>query len=115
MIEEWRDIEGSNGAYQISSFGQIRNKRGRILTPQLRERKGHKAFKIKLNIGGRKWFFIHRLVAAAFLINDEDKPQVDHINRDSLDNNVVNLRWVTEKENKQNRSNSRNEKSNLNH
>lgn len=105
--EEWRDIEGYEGLYQVSSLGRIRNKHGNILKPQLRERKGHKAFKIKLSMGGSKCFFIHRLVAAAFLNNDGNKPQIDHINRDSLDNRACNLRWATDKENKQNKSNSK--------
>lgn len=101
--EEWRDIEGYIGLYQVSSLGRIRNKHKRILKPQLRERKGHKAFKIQLNSGRPNSYFVHRLVAGAFLCNEQDKPQVDHIDRNSLNNRADNLRWVTDKENKQNR------------
>lgn len=42
---------------------------------------------------------VHRLVAETFIKNDDNKPQVDHINRDRKDNRVSNLRWVTCKEN----------------
>lgn len=107
MDEEWRDVVGFEGKYQVSSEGRIRNSRGQILKPQLRKRKGHEAFKIKLNSGPAKWFFIHRLVAIAFIDNPENKPQVDHINRNSLENQVSNLRWATESENKTNRRNSK--------
>lgn len=45
---------------------------------------------------------IHRLVAQAFIPNPKNKPQVDHINRNKIDNRVENLRWVTKSENARN-------------
>jgi len=45
-----------------------------------------------------KLYFVHRLVAETFIPNPENKPTVDHINRDPSDNSVKNLRWATYKE-----------------
>ena len=44
-------------------------------------------------------FSIHRAVAELFIPNPENKPWVDHINTDRLDNRAEHLRWVTQKEN----------------
>jgi hypothetical protein len=51
--------------------------------------------------------YIHRLVASHFIVNDENKPTVDHINKDKFDNRVENLRWATRKEQNSNRNNNR--------
>lgn len=48
-------------------------------------------------------FYIHRLVATVFVPNPNNLPEVDHINRNHLDNTVENLRWVTHKQNIENR------------
>ena len=47
-------------------------------------------------------FYVHRMVAELFIPNPANKPFVDHINTDRLDNRVVNLRWVTQTENMNN-------------
>lgn len=49
-----------------------------------------------------KQYFVHKLVANAFIPNYDNKPCVDHIDTNSLNNNVENLRWVTIKENNNN-------------
>jgi hypothetical protein len=51
---------------------------------------------------------IHRLVALHYIPNPENKPEVDHINRDKKDNRVENLRWATKCENQQNQGINKN-------
>jgi len=46
---------------------------------------------------------VHRLVAETFLANDNNLPQVDHIDRCRFNNDISNLRWVTHSENMLNR------------
>tara|TARA_R110000772_G_scaffold138034_1_gene246981 strand:+ start:301 stop:816 length:516 start_codon:yes stop_codon:yes gene_type:complete len=51
----------------------------------------------------QKRFLVHRLVAQAFIPNPDNKPEVDHINKNKSDNRLENLRWVTSLENCENR------------
>lgn len=48
--------------------------------------------------------YVHRVIATAFVPNPENKPTVDHINRDGHDNRPENLRWLTNSEQQRNRS-----------
>ena len=55
-----------------------------------------------------KQYFAHRLVAQAFLPNPENKPVVDHIDGDTMNNYIGNLRWATSEENARNTKKYRN-------
>lgn len=88
--------------YLISDTGQVySSKTGKYLKPS-KNKDGYYQVDLYKN-RKRKTIFIHRLVAQAFIDNPENKPTVDHVNRDRLDNRVENLRWATSKEQTYNR------------
>ena len=100
-MENWSEIK--EGGYEISTLGNIRNiKTGRVLKTHV----GTAGYKrIGLYFNKKKIMFsVHRLVAKTFLPYNVDKPDVDHINRDRVDNRLVNLRFVSKSENMANSS-----------
>lgn len=125
MTEEiWRDVGGYEGLYQVSNLGRVRsldrfventgvignNKVIRLKGKVLKKRysnlntKGVVPYgRVLLLRGGKaKQFCVHKLVAQAFIPNPENKPQVDHIDGNSFNDAVTNLRWCTQQENNNN-------------
>ena len=115
--EEWRDVVGYEGIYMVSSLGRIasmerkvqcgnipkiipfkiKSTRIRHTTPNY----SRESVSLSCN-GNDKNFFVHRLVAEAFIPNPNNYPDIDHINGSPLCNSVSNLRWCNEKMNQNN-------------
>ena len=96
-----KDIKGYEGLYKVTDKGEVISvRRGKMLKPQ-KKRKGY-LFVILCNNKHRRRFYVHRLVAEAFIENPCSKEQVNHINGVKNDNRVSNLEWVTAKENNNN-------------
>jgi hypothetical protein len=101
-FERWRLIDDYDN-YSVSSFGRVRNDdSGKVLKAGINS-SGYYAVSL-CNNGKKKNVYIHRLVTHAFIDNHNNKGYVDHIDNNKLNNKIPNLRWVTSKENNQNRS-----------
>lgn len=99
MVEEWRDITVTDKSYEVSNLGNVRNKRtGKILTPRP-TKNGYLRVHLSVPEGGRKDFYIHRLVAEAFCYHPPGCDIINHLDNNPANNMASNLEWCTQKEN----------------
>lgn len=111
LKEVWKDIEGYEGLYQVSSYGRVKslakkltrrdgidvNYKERVLKPYNCDG-GYQVVALYKN-NDRTQVLVHRLVAQSFLDNPENKPEVNHIDFNTANNNLFNLEWTTRQEN----------------
>jgi hypothetical protein len=106
-LELLEDIKGFEGLYQINRKGQIWSiKRKIFMKPVLGvdKKSGGKYMRIILQKNKeRHSFYLHRLMAIQFILNPLGLLEVDHLDVNSLNNCLNNLRWVDRRTNNNNR------------
>ena len=90
----WKPIIGFEGLYEVSTLGQVRNKNGLFMKQCLKRDKYTVYKKVALWKDGKyKHFYVHRLVAEAFIPNPDNLPIVNHKDEDGTNNLPNNLEW----------------------
>ena len=107
MEEIWKPVK-NNPNYEVSSFGRVKSiartvvySDGRVFSyPSvvLKTQTDCNGY-VRVSIGNKKALKVHRLVAEAFLENNQSFPEVNHIDGNKQNNNVNNLEWVSRSNN----------------
>lgn len=94
MSEVWKDIKGYEGVYMVSNWGRVKSlKYGKekVIKPR---KAGIGYLQVVLFKNGKgKSYFVHRLVAQAFIPNPDNLPIINHKDEKPSNNNVDNLEW----------------------
>lgn len=102
--EEWRDVIGYEGLYQVSNFGRVKRLEFKVIrnngrkqiwnTKILSQSPRNEYLRVRLLVNGRKVFkVVHRLVAIAFLENPNHYKEVNHKDENKYNNFADNLEW----------------------
>ncbi len=106
-MEQWKDIKGYEGRYQISNLGRVKGlpinekfykRSDEIILKTFVCGSGYQEVILTVN-GERKPKLIHRMVAEAFVPNPDGKEEVNHKDGNKFNNECTNLEWVTPSEN----------------
>lgn len=109
--EEWRDVVGYEGLYQVSNLGRVKSLPRRIVYKDGREYfypskvlKNHKIstgyrFVMLYGANGKKQHYVHRLVAETFIPNPNNLCDVNHKDGCKTNNILFNLEWCSRSDN----------------
>lgn len=110
IVETWAPAKDFEGSYEVSSIGNVRSLERKVphstwertvKAKALKTRVNNRGYKdVRLSKGGKTFTrLIHVLTAQAFVQNPENKPYVNHVSGDKLQNHFTNLEWATHSEN----------------
>lgn len=88
-----KDIKNYEGIYAITEDGRVWSYRNNMWLKPSTHYKGYQVVCLSVN-GKAESFFVHRLVAEAYIPNPENLPEVNHKNEDKSKNHVENLEWT---------------------
>jgi len=114
MEERWLPVVGYEGLYEVSDCGRVKglrrqsakNKKGSYrnlpekIKPSFDDGKGYRRVELSKMGKNKKWF-VHQLLAIAFIPNPTNKPQVNHTKGQKSNNVIWQLEWATKSEDRQ--------------
>ena len=97
----WKDVLNWETLYEVNENGEVRNKLTQhILVGDINGGGYHRVRLYNKNhIPSKRRFFVHRLVAQAFIPNEYNLPEVNHKDMNKANNHISNLEWVDRKTN----------------
>jgi hypothetical protein len=105
-MDDFEDLKDYEKLYKINRKGEIWSCRHKKILALRKDGQGYISYSLTKNYKSKE-INAHRLVAKQFILNPDNLPHVDHIDRNPLNNNVENLRWVSRSENMRNRKDTK--------
>lgn len=99
-VEVWKDIQGYEGLYQVSNLGKVRSLISNKILRTCTHKRGYLMVALCKN-KKKKNYYVHRLVANAYILKESNKNEVNHIDGNKTNNNSSNLEWCSDAENRE--------------